>query len=55
MEFVIELDDELVRKYADFLGVTKEEYMSKDFNKDEYILNRFKEDIENVIDMALNP
>lgn len=55
MKFEIELDTELVRKYAEFLGVDKERYMSKDFNKDEYILNRFKEDIEFVIDAGLNP
>lgn len=55
MKFLIELDDELVMKYADFLGVDKEEYESEDFNKDEYFLNRLKEDLECIIDMALNP
>lgn len=55
MKFLIELDDELVIKYAEFLGVNKEEYMSEDFNTDEYFSNRLKEDIEYVIDMALNP
>lgn len=55
MKFTIELDDDSVREYAKFLGVDKEEYMSEDFNKNEYILYRLKEDIESVIDMALYP
>lgn len=55
MKFEIELNNSLVYKYAEFLGIEKEKYMSNDFNKDEYILNRFKEDIELVIDMGLNP
>lgn len=55
MKFTIELDDDLVIKYAEFLGVDKEDYLSEEFNKNEYILNRFKEDIEFVIDMGLNP
>ena len=55
MKFTIELDDDLVIRYAEFLGVDKEDYLSEEFNKNEYILNRFKEDIEFVIDMGLNP
>ena len=55
MKFEIELDDELVITYAKFLGVSEERCTSTDFNKDEYMLNRFKEDIEFVIDMGLNP
>lgn len=55
VKFLIELDNELVMKYADFLGVEKEEYESEDFYKDEYFLNRLKEDLECIIDMALNP
>ena len=43
------------RESLESLGVSKEEYLSKDFNKDEYILYRLTEDIKFVIDIALNP
>ena len=54
MKFEIELDDKLIIKYAKFLGVSEEEYLSEDFNKNEYILYRLTEDIKFVIDIALN-
>ena len=55
MKFEIELDDKLIIEYAKFLGFEEEKYLSKDFNKDEYILYRLTEDIKFVIDIALNP
>ena len=55
MKFEIELDDKLIIEYAKFLGFEEEKYLSKDFNKDEYILYRLTEDIKFVVDIALNP
>ena len=55
MKFEIDLDDKLIIEYAKFLGFEEEKYLSKDFNKDEYILYRLTEDIKFVIDIALNP
>ena len=55
MKFKIEIDDKLIVEYAKFLGFEEEEYLSKDFNKNENILYRLEEDIKFVIDMSLNP
>lgn len=54
-KYEVELNIEMVRKYADFLGYEKEEYMSDDFNKNKDILYRFQEDIESVIMQGLYP
>ena len=54
MKFTIELDEKLARKYAEFLGMKEEEYLAEDFNQNEYILKTFKDDIEHIVECALN-
>ena len=53
MQITLELDYELMRKYADFLGIDK---LSKEsLSNDSYFKNRLVEDIEFVVDNALHP
>lgn len=53
MKIILELDYELMKKYAEFLGYENTKESSLSLDKD--FRNRLVEDIEQVVDMALHP
>lgn len=55
MQITLELDYELMKKYADFLGMDEDELDKETLKESCYFKDRLVADIEFVVDNALNP
>ena len=55
MQITLELDYELMKKYADFLGMNEDELDKETLKESCYFKDRLVADIEFVVDNALNP